>query len=234
MTLIPGAEISCVTPAPDPGEPPISLHLLAYLFDPAEPEFARARADLRESRVGRARRMVDQLVADGHPVNWAGVTAEAAGTVGRPHIARALLRAGLVGSMDEAFTRDWIGTGGRYWAGKLELDVGEGIRLVRRAGGVAVFAHPYAWERGRTVGPDVIRAMAAAGLRGLEVDHPDHSPEARVRLRELAAELDLVVTGSSDFHEPSQGRTVGAETTDPEALAALVAAATGAQPVQGR
>jgi predicted metal-dependent phosphoesterase TrpH len=233
MTLIPGAEISCATPDPDPAKPPISLHMLAYLFDPGEPEFARVRAEMRESRVGRARRMVDLLAADGHPVSWADVSALTAGTVGRPHVAQALLRAGLISSMDEAFTPDWIGTGGRYWAGKMELDALAGIRLISGAGGVSVFAHPFAWARGRTVQADVIRAMAAAGLGGVEVDHPDHTPAAREQLRALADELDLLVTGSSDFHGASKPQLVGAETTDPDQLAALIAAATGVEPVRG-
>ena len=233
MTLIPGLELSCATAAQDPAEPPISLHLLAYLVDPAEPALAAKLADLRESRVGRARRMVELLAADGHPVSWDEVAADAAGAVGRPHIARALVRAGLVTTMDEAFTPDWIGTGGRYWAGKLELDVTDGIRLVRQAGGVPVFAHPYAWHRGRTVGPETIRAMAAAGLAGLEVDHPDHTAAAREQLRSLAAELGLLVTGSSDFHGPSRRSGVGAETTSPEALAAILAAGTGCAPISG-
>jgi 3',5'-nucleoside bisphosphate phosphatase len=177
--------------------------------------------------------MVDLLAADGHPVSWDDVSALASGTVGRPHVAQALLRAGLISSMDEAFTPAWIGTGGRYWSGKLELDVFDGIRLIRGAGGVCVFAHPFAWARGRTVHPDVIRAMAAAGLSGVEVDHPDHTPAAREQLTALAGELDLLITGSSDFHGPSKPQLVGAETTDPAQLRALVAAGTGAAPVTG-
>jgi 3',5'-nucleoside bisphosphate phosphatase len=221
LSLVPGAEVSCVSGG-------ISLHLLAYLFDPAEPALAAALRDLRESRVGRAERMVALLRADGVDVTWEQVRGLAGGTVGRPHVAQALVAAGLVGSVSEAFTPDWVGTGGRYYAGKLELDVVEAVRLVAGAGGVSVFAHPAAVTRGRTVGDDVVREMAAAGLTGLEVDHTDHDDDARTRLRALAAELDLLTTGSSDFHGANKPVRLGACLTDPAQYDALVERATGA------
>jgi 3',5'-nucleoside bisphosphate phosphatase len=229
LTLVPGAEISCgVFTAPGHW---VSLHLLAYLFDPAEPEFARLRAGLRAGRDGRARAMVDALVADGHPVSWERVRALAGGVVGRPHVASALVEAGLVGSVAAAFSPDWIGTRGRYWVGKTEPEATEAIRLVRGAGGVTVFAHPFASSRGEIIGPAVIAAMAGAGLAGLEVDHPDHTPDARTTLRALAAEYGLLVTGSSDFHGSTKPQRLGAETTAPAGYQAILDAATGASPV---
>jgi predicted metal-dependent phosphoesterase TrpH len=229
LTLVPGAEISCVV---DVGEPRlISLHLLAYLFDPAEPVFAAARTRVRESRLTRARQMVDKLRADGHPVAWERVREHAGGTVGRPHIAAALVEAGLVGSVDAAFTPDWIGQHGRYWVGKAELDVWEALRLVRGAGGVAVFAHPFARRRGACVDADVIAAMAQAGLTGLEVDHPDHAASDRETLRRLATEHGLVATGSSDFHGGADPRRLGTSTTSRAAFETLVEQATGAHPI---
>lgn len=215
-----GAELSCSRGG-------ISLHLLAYLFDPAEPEFAAARRRLRDSRIGRARRMVSMLVEDGHPVTWEQVQALAGGTVGRPHVAQALMAHGLVGSISEAFSPDWIGTRGRYWVSKAELDVVEGVRLVVGAGGVAVFAHPAASQRGRTVGDDVIALMAGAGMAGLEVDHVDHDEDARRHLRGLAKDLGLLVTGSSDFHGENKPVRLGANLTDETEYDALVARATG-------
>jgi predicted metal-dependent phosphoesterase TrpH len=182
LSLVRGAELSCSRGG-------ISLHLLAYLFDPAEPEFSAMRQMLRDSRIGRAEQMVELLAADGHPITWAQVRALASGTVGRPHIAQALVAHGLVASVDEAFVPEWIGTRGRYWVAKAELDVIDGVRLVVGAGGVAVFAHPAASRRGRTVGDDVIALMAAAGLAGVEVDHVDHDDDERAHLRDLAAQL---------------------------------------------
>ena len=227
LTLVPGAEISCVADG-------ISLHLLAYLFDPAEPEFAESRRALRDSRRTRARRMVDSLAAAGTGVTWEQVQSLAGGAVGRPHVARALVERGLVATVADAFAPEWIGTGGRHWAGKLELDVLQVVRLVRGAGGVAVFAHPSASARGRTVGDDVTRAMAAAGLAGVEADHPDHDGAARTHLRGLAAELGLLVTGSSDFHGANKQVALGAHTTDEAAYEALCARATGGVPVTPR
>ena len=224
LTLVPGAEVSCAAGG-------ISLHLLAYLFDPAEPRFVAARRALRESRVGRAQRMARSLEAAGTGVTWEQVQALAGGTVGRPHLARALVERGVVATVADAFTPDWIGTGGRHWAGKLELEAAEAVRLVTAAGGVTVFAHPGASARGRTVGDEVVAELAAAGLAGIEVDHVDHDEQASRALRALAAELGLLVTGGSDFHGTSKPVRLGARTTAPDAYEALVERASGAQVV---
>ncbi|MCW2600519.1 MAG: hypothetical protein JWM02_2348 [Frankiales bacterium] len=220
LRLVRGAEISCSRNG-------ISLHLLAYLFDPAYAPLADRMRELRESRVNRAEQMVRMLVADGVPVTWEQVRLLADGTVGRPHIAQALVQSGLVESVADAFTPEWIGTHGRYWGAKLELDVVEAIGLVEEAGGVAVFAHPGASSRGRTVGDDVIVEMAAAGLVGLEVDHPDHTPEARAHLNRLAQELGLLTTGSSDFHGRNKTVALGAHLTSEDAYGAILARASG-------
>lgn len=220
LRLVRGAEISCRAEG-------ISLHLLGYLFDPSYAPLADRLAEVRDSRDGRARRMVDLLAADGHPVTWEQVSGLADGTVGRPHVAGALIQSGLVSSIEEAFTPEWIGTRGRYWAPKVDLDVLEAIGLVRDAGGVTVFAHPSASSRGRTVSDDVIRDMAAAGLDGLEVDHVDHSADAREHLRLLAAELDLLTTGSSDYHGTNKAIALGANLTDESVLEQLAVRATG-------
>ena len=220
LTLVRGAEISCVSGG-------VSLHLLAYLFDPAEPVFAAARLELRDSRTSRAERMARLLEADGTGVTWARVRQIAGGTVGRPHVAQALIEQGHVATVSEAFTPAWIGTHGRYWVDKVEIDVLDAVRLVAGAGGVSVFAHPRASTRGRTVGDDVIADMAAAGLAGLEVDHVDHDETARQQLRALAAELGLLATGSSDFHGTHKTVQLGAHTTGEQAYDRLVAGATG-------
>ena len=226
LTLVPGAEISCAHGG-------VSLHLLGLLFDPAEPVLAQVLAEMRASRTGRAERMARRLEQAGTGVTWQRVQELAQGTVGRPHLARALVEQGHVGSVGEAFTPDWLGTGGRFWEPKLELDVVRGVELVVAAGGVAVFAHPAAAKRGRTVGDDVVAAMAEAGLAALEVDHVDHDEGARRHLRGLAAELGLLTTGSSDFHGENKPVRLGENTTDPQVYEALVARATGAQVVVG-
>ena len=219
LSLVRGAEISCVRDG-------ISLHLLGYLFDPQDPALTGKLQEMRDSRVGRAERMARLLEADGTGVTWARVQELAGGTVGRPHVAQALVEQGHVGSVGEAFTLDWIGTDGRYYVAKMELDVLDAVRLVVGAGGVAVFAHPGASKRGRTVGDDVIADMAAAGLAGVEVDHVDHDPRTRAHLAGLAAELGLLTTGSSDFHGTNKTVRLAENTTAPEQYDRLVAAAT--------
>lgn len=226
LSLVRGAEISCIRDG-------ISLHLLAYLFDPTEPAFAAQRARLRDSRTGRARRMVELLSADGYAVTWEEVQALADGTVGRPHIARVLVAHGIVASVDAAFAPEWIGTHGRYWVGKMELDVVTAIGLVTGAGGVAVFAHPAASKRGRTVGDDVIEEMAQAGLAGLEVDHVDHDEHERAHLRALAIDLGLLTTGSSDFHGTSKSVQLGAHLTSEASYDEIVSRAAGVEVLAG-
>lgn len=230
LTLVPGAELSTVWPTPDGRV--IGMHLLAYLFDPAEPLLRAERARVREGRTVRAQRMIELMQADGHPVRWDDVLAEAAGgPVGRPHVARALVRHRLVADVAAAFTPDWIGSGGRYRVAKPDTDVRAAIRMVRAAGGVPVVAHPLAAARGELVPEESYAEMAAAGLAGLEADHADHDPAARARVREIAADLGLFVTGSSDFHGANKSVALGECTTDPEVYEQLVAEAGGSAPV---
>jgi predicted metal-dependent phosphoesterase TrpH len=207
---------------------PVSLHLLGYLFDPTEPRLAAARRDLRDARDRRAEKLVAALQADGHPVTLEQVRRLAGGgPVGRPHVAAALVESGLVADVDAAFTPEWIGPGGRYRVTRAELDAAEGVRLIAAAGGVSVFAHPYAARRGKTVGPEDIVTLREAGLHGVEAGHPDHYPQEVAALRELGAELGMIVTGSSDFHGTGRPQGLGAALTDPEAYEQLLATATG-------
>jgi len=229
LTLVPGIELSA---AAHEGDRVIPLHLLGYLLDPANPALVAECAEIRISRVARAKRMVDAMVADGHQVSWERVEAQAAGAVGRPHIASELVRAGLIPDVSSAFTTDWIGAGGKYYRTERKVPVLEAVRLIIDAGGVAVFAHPGAHGRGETVSDDTIRAMRDAGLAGLEIDHPDHDPATRAHLRGLASQLDLLVTGSSDYHGDRKANRLGAELTEPRVYDAIVAAATGSKPVR--
>jgi predicted metal-dependent phosphoesterase TrpH len=230
LRLVRGAELSCRWRGSGV-DWPIALHLLAYLFDPVEPRLAADLARLRLDREQRAERIVGKLRADGVPITWDEVRDYAAGgSVGRPHIAQALIRAGLVRTTNEAFASRWLGA--RYFVPKADLDVFEAVRAVRAAGGVPVFAHPRATVRGRVVPDRLIADLADAGLFGLEADHEDHSPEERAHVRHLANDLGLVVTGSSDFHGSHKTVTLGEFTTDPEAFEKIVSAATGV-PVLG-
>jgi 3',5'-nucleoside bisphosphate phosphatase len=227
LTLIRGAELSCRWHGVEPALP---LHLLAYLFDPEHPELVTELARVRAAREVRGERIVALLRADGIDVSWPEIlTGAAGGTVGRPHIAQALIRLGLVATTTEAFGPEWLGE--RYRLPKDDLEVFHAVRLVRAAGGVPVFAHPRATRRGRIAPDSLIVELAAAGLAGLEVDHTDHSPEERAHVRALAAELELIPTGSSDFHGTHKTVQLGAETTAVEAYERIVAAADGVTPV---
>ncbi|MCC3651857.1 MULTISPECIES: PHP domain-containing protein [Streptomyces] len=229
LTLVTGAELSCRTSGGT------GLHLLAYLFDPDEPELERERELVRDDRVPRARAMVAKLRDLGVPVTWEQVARIAGdGSVGRPHIATALVELGVVGSVPDAFTPDWLADGGRAYAAKHELDPFAAVRLVRAAGGVTVLAHPLAARRGGAhVGEDEIAELAGAGLDGVEVDHMDHDATARARLRALAGDLGLLTTGSSDYHGSRKTCRLGEYTTDPEIYGEIVRRATGAFPVPG-
>ena len=228
LTVVPGMELSCRWFPDD--QPPISVHLLAYLFDPDSPALSAERARLREERLSRGERIVDALAADGYPVTWAEIVeASAGGVVGRPHVARALVRAGVVESVDAAFAT-LLHHRSPYYVAKADTDVRQGIALVRAAGGVPVFAHGLATKRGRVLDDAAVTAMADAGLLGLEVDHPDHSDSERDHMQGLAADLGLLTTGSSDYHGTNKTTPIGACTTDPAQFEALVAAGTGSAP----
>ncbi|KOX34933.1 phosphoesterase [Streptomyces sp. NRRL F-6491] len=227
LTLVTGAELSCRVDG-------IGLHMLAYLFDPEEPALLAERELVRDDRVPRARAMVGRLRDLGVPVTWEQVARIAGdGSVGRPHVAEALVELGVVPDVSGAFTPEWLADGGRAYVGKHELDPVEAIRLVKAAGGVTVFAHPLAVKRGQVLPEASIARLAEAGLDGIEVDHMDHDEATRARLRGLAKELGLLATGSSDYHGSRKTCRLGEYTTDPEIYGEITRRAAGAFPVPG-
>ncbi|MFH8577606.1 PHP domain-containing protein [Streptomyces zaomyceticus] len=227
LTLVTGAELSCRVDG-------IGLHMLAYLFDPAEPALLAERELVRDDRVPRARAMVGKLQELGVPVTWEQVARIAGdGSLGRPHIAEALVELGVVPDVSGAFTPEWLADGGRAYVEKHELDPVDAIRLVKAAGGVTVFAHPLAVKRGQVLPEASIARLAEAGLDGIEVDHMDHDEATRARLRGLAKELGLLTTGSSDYHGSRKTCRLGEYTTDPEIYGEITRRAAGAFPVPG-
>lgn len=221
IEVVPGIELS----AEHEGR---SVHVLAYWPDPEEPELRTELARLRDERLGRAEGMVVKLRELGVAISLERVREIAGGgPIVRPHIAQALVEAGVVASEQEAFDR-YIADGGPAYVEKHALAPVDAVRLILGAGGVCVLAHPGLWDdrTGTGVPEEVIEAMAAAGMRGLEVDHPDHAPEQRERYRRLAARLGLVPTGGSDFHGDRLERSpLGGARCDPEAFAELRALA---------
>jgi predicted metal-dependent phosphoesterase TrpH len=224
LILVPGMELSSRLDGR-------SLHLLAYLFDPDDPELATETRRIRDDRVLRARAMVDRLIELGVPISWEDVAA-VAGTavVGRPHIARAMAASGAIASPEQAFTPDWIADGGRAYVGRYALDPVRAIALVRSAGGVAVLAHPRA-NRALLIDDAQIADLATAGLAGVEVFHPDQPDPAS--LLGLTRDLGLIATGGSDDHGSLTGHRIGSHIAAADAYERLIAQATGAKPIQG-
>jgi predicted metal-dependent phosphoesterase TrpH len=221
LTLLPGMELSCRLAGR-------SVHMLAYAVDPGNAELAAECTTIVEARVGRARRMVDRLRELGVGVTWPQVEALAGGgVVGRPHIARAMVAAGAIARPEEAFTPEWIGAGARAYVSRYALDPVAAIGLIRAAGGAAVLAHPGAGSRGERPSDRTIAGLAAAGMAGLEVAHPDHDHAERRRLGALAASLDLVPCGGSDDHGSLTGHRVGCETTAPADYERLLSRTSG-------
>jgi predicted metal-dependent phosphoesterase TrpH len=229
LILVPGMELS--GRLDDPARGSMSLHLLAYLFDPDDPELATETRRIRDDRVLRAQAMVDRLIDLGVPISWEDIAA-VAGTavVGRPHIARAMAASGAIASPEQAFTPDWIADGGRAYVGRYALDPVRAIALVRSAGGVAVLAHPRA-DRALLVSDAQIAELAAAGLAGVEVFHPDQPDPAS--LLGLTRDLGLIATGGSDDHGSLTGHRIGSHIAAADAYERLIAQATGAKPIQG-
>jgi predicted metal-dependent phosphoesterase TrpH len=215
LTLIPGMELSCQLDGR-------SVHLLGYLFDPADPALNAETAQIRDDRTYRAKAMVDKMRALGAAVTWEQVAAIAGdAVVGRPHLARALAAAGAVATPADAFTDDWIADGGRAFVDRYAPDLSRAVGLVRAAGGVPVLAHPR--SPGYEIPDEVIAALAGAGLGGIEVFHPDHDQSQRLRLTQLARSLNLITTGGSDDHGFFNNQGLGTETTPPAEYERLLA-----------
>jgi predicted metal-dependent phosphoesterase TrpH len=223
LALVPGMELSCDLNGR-------SVHLLAYLYDPADEALASVTARVRDDRTLRARAMVEKMRALGADVTWEQVTAIAdGGVVGRPHLARALVASGAIETTADAFTVDWIADGGRAFVDRYAPGLAHAVRLVRSAGGVPVLAHPR--SPGYEIPDEVIEELAGNGLAGIEVFHFDHDQAERTRLAQLAKSLELITTGGSDDHggyvpgnqSASPGHGLGGETTPPREYERLLA-----------
>jgi predicted metal-dependent phosphoesterase TrpH len=223
VTLVRGMEISCSRDG-------VSIHLLAYLPDPDHPDLVAELEMARESRVTRLERMVEKLAADGIPITMDGVREQVAigATLGRPHIADALVASGVVADRDEAFG-NLLHNRSRYYVTHYAPDPVRAVRIVRQAGGVPVMAHPFAVARGRTATEGTIEEMARAGLAGLEAQHRDHDAASRRRAVALADRLGLFVTGSSDYHGTGKENRLGENLTDPQVLAQIEEQARGVE-----
>ncbi len=220
LEVVPGTEFSALH---DGG----GVHVLAYWPDLAHPEFQAELTRLREDRFTRGERMVARLRDLGYPVTFERVRAIARGeSIGRPHVAQALVEAGVVPRIKDAFSKELIAGGGKAYVEKHAIGPVQAVELIHRAGGVAVLAHPALWRDSIPLPDEVIEAMADAGLDGLECAHPEHDPETEARYRDVAKRLGLVPTGSSDCHGDRYDPVrMGSRTTAPEDFEALKARA---------
>ena len=203
-----------------------SVHVLCYWPDEANTELRAELRRLHDSRLRRGELMVDRLQQLGVPISFDRVREIAGGgSIVRPHVAQAMVEAGVVATEEEAFDR-YIGDGGAAHVPKHALDPVDAVELIRRAGGVCVLAHPGMWGDQTSVPDELIERMAAAGMTGLEVDHCDHTPEQRAYYAALADRLALVPTGGSDCHgtryDPIR---LGSALTTPDRFERLRAAA---------
>jgi predicted metal-dependent phosphoesterase TrpH len=218
LEVVPGVEFSTIH---EHG----GVHVLTYWPDVENREFQAELRRLREDRYQRGERMVRKLQDLGYPILFERVREIASGNnIGRPHIAQALAEAGVVAEVKDAFSDDFIGTGGRAYVEKHALRPLDAIQLMKRAGGLAVLAHPVHWRDGLPVPDELIEQMVDAGLDGIEAAHPDHDSDTEARYRGMVKRFGLVATGSSDCHgtryDPIR---MGSVTTDPEEFARLKA-----------
>lgn len=219
LRFIPGMELSCQYEG-------VGVHLLAYQLDPAAPPIAAELAKLVAGRSARLPTMLERLRAVGVAISLDDVLAvsSSASAAGRPHVADALVNLGVVRDRSEAFAR-YLGWGRPGYVRRYATELTQMIRLVREAGGVSVIAHP--WSRGSrsVLTAEVLAELAAGGLTGVEVEHRDHERDVRDRLRAIANDTGLVVTGGSDYHGTGKlDHELGCETTDPEQFERLLAA----------
>ncbi|MEY3215047.1 MAG: hypothetical protein RLZZ82_281 [Actinomycetota bacterium] len=195
LKLALGAEISCLTTNG------VSVHMLGLLFDSEHQEMQQVLEETRDGRLPRMRKMIEKMRAEGMDISMEDVeqAMPAGATMGRPHLADALVAKKIVKSRDEAFV-DLLHNESRFYVSHAAPTPVDAIALIRRAGGVAVIAHPFASHRGQVLKAEDFSELVSAGLNGIEVDHRDQNPDERGMLRTIARDLDLVITGSSDYH----------------------------------
>lgn len=224
LMLIPGAEITARSG-------PVSVHILSYLHDPDHPGISEMCRTARSGRVERAQRIAANLGED-FDLTWADVLAHVGpdATVGRPHIADALVSAGVVSDRSEAFAR-LLHKGTKYYVPQASPTPVEAVTAIREAGGVPVIAHAMASTRGATLSAEEIEAMADAGMLGVEVHHRDNTETGKRLLTEIAERRGLIVTGSSDYHGTGKPNRLGENTTAPQMVERILEAGTGAQAV---
>jgi len=216
MSLVLGSEISCQT------LDGTSVHMLGMLFDRENTALAEVLSTTRDNRLTRMNRIIGRLNEAGFEITIEDVLVQLApgATLGRPHLADALIAKKIVASRDEAFT-ELLHNNSKYYISHYSPTPEDAIKLIKQAGGVAVIAHPLASLRGRTVSIDSFKSMVEAGLDGIEISHRDQSEDERQLLREVVEQYGIIATGSSDYHGNGKLNELAEFTTTPEDFEAL-------------
>jgi len=227
IQLVLGAEVSCLT------TDGISVHMLGLLFDGEDEQMQQMLSDSRDTRLPRMRKMVALLQADGFDISLEDVyqAAPDQATIGRPHLADALVAKKIVATRDEAFA-DLLHNESKYYVTHAAPTPADAIATIKRAGGVAVIAHPFASRRGQILTADSFQDLVAAGLDGIEVHHRDQNASEQQVLIEIARELHLVTTGASDYHGTGKLNSMAENTTHPAQWEALEARASARRVVK--
>lgn len=222
-----GAEVSCLT------ADGISVHMLGLLFDGEDEQLQQMLSDCRDTRLPRMRKMVALLQADGFDISLEDVyqAAPDQATIGRPHLADALVAKKIVATRDEAFA-DLLHNESKYYVTHAAPTPADAIATIKRAGGVAVIAHPFASRRGQILTADTFQDLVVAGLDGIEVHHRDQNAAEQQVLTEIARELHLVTTGASDYHGTGKLNAMAENTTHPAQWEALEARASARRVVK--
>jgi len=211
IEVVPGIEISTYR-----GE--AEYHILGYFIDLENDSLLGLTEAIIDSRIDRTHEMVEKLTELGYPLEFSDVKKYASGvSLGRPHIARALVEKGYVDSISDAFNDEMIGGGGKAYVEKKKVLPVEAIKVILKAGGVPVIAHPHLINHGSPLDKEEIARLKDVGLKGVEVYQSKHNKKTSKKYKKIAEELDLLITGGSDYHgENSPGILPGDKGIDRE------------------
>ncbi|CAB4874244.1 unannotated protein [freshwater metagenome] len=222
LTIVPGAEVSTRT------QLGMSVHIVGLLFDADNAQLAKLLSDTRDDRIPRMEKMIEKLQAAGYQVTMEDVeeVKPVGATLGRPHLADALIKNGIVASRDEAFA-ELLHNNSQFYVSHWAPSPVEAIKAIAAAGGVSILAHPFAEKRGAVLTFGEVTELAAAGLNGIERNKRDQDEAAHSKIDQLSSEHNLIKVGSSDYHGSARANQLGEEQTPLDLWENLASKASG-------
>ena len=222
LTIVPGAEVSTRT------QLGMSVHIVGLLFDAKNAQLAKLLSDTRDDRIPRMEKMIQKLKAAGYQVTMEDVeeVKPLGATLGRPHLADALIKNGIVASRDEAFA-ELLHNNSQFYVSHWAPSPVEAIKAIATAGGVSILAHPFAEKRGPVLTFGEVAELAAAGLNGIERNKRDQDEAAHSKIDQLSSEHNLIKVGSSDYHGSARANQLGEEQTPLDLWENLASKASG-------